>query len=192
MNRSIMRMSLLKWPAQGVARYLVIAVLVVVGVSVSASSAHAASSTTCTGSTTVSYSPGLTFTPRTVSYSETDTYSSCTSTDTSLTSGSFSGGTTIAGASCFSVDVSGPLGGGYTVSWNNGQSSTLSALVLTDDIIDGTEVFTGVGTVTAGEFIGGDATVVWTYPVLDPLQCLTSQGLTSQSGTVTLEIIVAP
>lgn len=172
-------------------RFHVLAVLAVAGVSVS-SSAHAASNTTCTGSSAISYSPGLTFTPQTVTFSETDTYSSCTSTDTSLTAGSFSANVTQSGKSCALVDVSGPitsLGGTYTISWNNGQSSTLQALVVTDVVIGGTEVFTGVGTVASGEFAGDDATVVWLYPVLNPLQCLTSQGLTSQSGTVSVEIV---
>lgn len=56
-------------------------------------------------------------------------------------------------------------------------------------IIGGTEQVTGVGTVTSGEFTGGAVTIVWLYPVLNPLQCMTSQGVTSQSGTVTVEIV---
>ena len=170
-------------------RCLAIAVLVVAAVSVSASSAHAASSTTCTGSSAISYSPGLTNTPQTVNYSETDTYSSCTSTDTSLTAGSSSTNITLSGASC--------NGGGvfpsssYTISWNNSQSSTMT-MTFTDVIIGGTEQVTGVGTVTSGEFTGGAVTIVWLYPVLNPLQCMTSQGVTSQSGTVALQITVAP
>jgi len=188
-SEAIMRMSPLRRPAQGVARCLTVAVLAAAGVSISASSAHAASSTTCTGSSPISYSPGLTNTPQTVTYSETETYSSCTSTDTSLTAGSSSVNVTLAGASCNAAGVfpSTP----YTISWNNGQSSTIT-LTFTDVIILGTEQVTGVGTVTSGEFTGGAVTIVWLYPVLNPLQCLTSQGVTSQSGTVALEIIVAP
>lgn len=161
------------------------AALAVVSVS---SSAHASSSTTCTGSAAVSYSPGLTFTKQTVDISETDTYT-CTSTDTSLTSGGWSATISFPGASCASADVSfGPIAGGVTINWNNGQSSTLLPTVVTDDIVGGNEVFTGVGTVSSGEFAGADATATWIYPVLNPLLCLTSPGLTSQSGTVIVEI----
>jgi hypothetical protein len=188
-SETIMRMSLLRRPAQGVARCLAVAVLAVAGVSVSASSAHAASSTTCTGSSAISYSPGLTNTPQTVSYSETETYSSCTSTDTSLTAGSSSTNFTLAGASCNGAGTFPPSA--YTISWNNGQSSTMT-LTYTDVIILGTEQVTGVGTVTSGEFTGGAVTIVWLYPVLNPLLCLTSQGVTSQSGTVVAQIIVVP
>jgi hypothetical protein len=116
-------------------------------------------------------------------------YSSCTSTDTSLTAGSSSGIFTLAGASCNAGGVFPPSA--YTISWNNGQSSTI-ALAFTDVIILGTEQVTGVGTVTSGEFTGGAVTIVWLYPVLNPLQCLTSQGVTSQSGTVVAQIIVVP
>jgi hypothetical protein len=188
LKEAIMRIFLLRPPGQGVARCLAVVALGVAGVTVSAASAHAASSATCTGSSAINYSPGLTNTPQTVTYSETETYS-CTSTDTSLTAGSSSVNITLAGASC--------NGGGvfpataYTITWNNGQSSTIS-LTFTDLIILGTEQVTGVGTVTSGEFAGGAVTIVWLYPVLNPLQCLTSQGVTSQSGTVTAQIVVVP
>jgi hypothetical protein len=127
--------------------------------------------------------------PKTVSYSESETYSSCTSTDTSLTAGSWSGSFTLTSASCNAGGVFPPAA--YTISWNNGQSSTI-ALAFTDVIILGTEQVTGVGTVTSGEFTGGAVTIVWLYPVLNPLLCLTSQGVTSQSGPVVAQIIVVP
>ena len=64
-------------------------------------------------------------------------------------------------------------------------------MTFTDVDISGTEQVTGVGTVTSGEFTGGTITIVWLYPVLNPLLCLTS-GVTSESGTVTLQITVVP
>ncbi|MEO7734733.1 MAG: hypothetical protein ABIY55_27510, partial [Kofleriaceae bacterium] len=79
---------------------IALVVLAVAGVTVSASSADAASSATCTGSSAVSYSPGLTNTPQNLSWTIADTYSSCTSTDTSLTAGAYSGGFALTGASC--------------------------------------------------------------------------------------------
>ncbi|HET7499720.1 MAG TPA: hypothetical protein VFK02_01920 [Kofleriaceae bacterium] len=191
MNRSIMRMSLLTRPAHGVTRCLAIAVLAVAGMSVSVSSAHAASSTTCTGSFAISYSPGLTNTPQTVIFSETDTYSSCTSTDTSLTAGSWSGTSTNTGASCNNAGAF-LAPEDYTISWNNSQSSTITSLAVTEEMIGGIVQVTGVGTVTSGEFIGGVVTIVWATPVPNPLLCLTSQGVTSQSGTIDLQLTVAP
>jgi hypothetical protein len=172
-----------------VALRIAIIVLAVAGVSASASSAHAASSATCTGSSAVSYSPGLTNTPQNISWTITDTYS-CTSTDTSLTAGGFSGNYSFSGASCNGAGLFPPSSG--TVSWNNGQSSTMTLSVSTDVILLGTETVTSVGTVTSGEFTGGAVTIVWVYPVLNPTLCSSSQGVTSQSGTVTLQITVLP
>ena len=151
-----------------------------------ASVAHAASSTTCLGHSSISYTPGLTFTPHTVQYTETDTFSNCLSTDPTLVSGSSTTSVTFPSASCLA-----PPGifedPAYTITWNNGQHSVVE-LTFTDVIVGGTEQVTGTGTVISGEFQGGNATIVWLYPVLNPLQCLTSPGVTSQSGPVTAQI----
>jgi hypothetical protein len=147
--------------------------------------AHAASSTTCAGTSAISYSPGLTLTPRTVRYTETDTFSGCVSTDTSVLSGvSITPSITVAAASCLNLPgvFEDPA---YTISWNNGQHSVVD-LTFTDVIAGRTEQ--GTGPVISGEFQDGNATLVWLYPVLNPLQCLTSQGVTSQSGPVTAQI----
>jgi len=74
-------------------------------------------------------------------------------------------------------------------SWNNSQSSTIALTTGTDRVILGTQQATLVGTVTSGEFAGDAVTIVYLYPTLNPLVCGTSQGVTSQSGTVTVEII---
>jgi len=149
-----------------------------------APAAHAATSTTCTGSAGVTYNPGLTFTPRTVSFTETDTLSTCLSTDTTLTSGGSTNTLSLAGASCLGA---GPGSGAYTINWNNGQSSTL-ALTYTDVIAAGVETVIGTGTVTSGEFTGGTALVTIVVTAPDPLQCLTSAGVTSQTGTIAVQI----
>jgi hypothetical protein len=168
------------------------AVLVVAGVSVSASSAHAASSTTCTGSAAVSYSPGLKNTPQTINWTEADTFT-CTSTDTSLTTGSGGLDVTSPGLSCSSSNVVSipthetPFE--YTISWNNSQSSTMTMTDGDIETILGTEQATLVGTVTSGEFTGAAVTFVAIYPAPNPLACLSSPGLTSQSGTMIVEII---
>jgi hypothetical protein len=76
---------------------------------------------------------------------------------------------------------------GYTVTWNNGQSSTFT-LTYTHTVAAGIENVTGVGTVTSGELTGATATFEWLYTVPDPLLCLTT-GVTSQSGTVVATIL---
>ena len=145
-----------------------------------------ASSTTCTGTSHVVYNPGLTLTQQSVSVTETDTYTSCTSTDSTLTSGSLGTFTfTVSNAACNDVQVGGP--GDLTITWNNSQSSTASLtfeLTVTGGILQ--EV--GTGTITAGEFEGASATLSWEYAVVNPLLCLVSGGLTTQDGTVTAEI----
>jgi hypothetical protein len=170
-----------------------IAALVAAGVTATAATAfgaagvaHAAGSTTCAGNSSISYSPGLTFTPRPVQYAETDTFDSCVSTDPSLTGGTSFAGVSLSSASCLGVpgvfeDPS------YTIDWNDGRHSVV-ALTFTDVIVAGTEQVTGTGTVTSGLFQGGNATIVWLYPVLNPLQCASSQGVTSQSGPVVAQI----
>lgn len=168
-----------------------LAVLVVAVVSALASSAHAASSTTCTGSSAVSYSPGLQNTPQTIHWTEADTFT-CTSTDTSLTAGSSALDITSPSLSCNNGGISIPTAEiplEYTISWNNSQSSTLT---LTDGDIEtilGTEEVTLVGTVTSGEFTGAAVTFVALFPAPNPLACLSSPGITSQSGTFAVEII---
>lgn len=151
-----------------------------------ATPAYAASSTTCLGSSTITYSPGLTFTPRTVHYAETDTFGSCVSTDPTLTSGTSFSSVDIDGASCLGLPgvFEDP---GFTITWNNGQHSVVD-LTFTDTIVGGIEQVTGTGSVVSGQFQGGNATVVWLYTVPNPLQCLTSQGVTLQNGTLTAQI----
>ncbi|MFC4117336.1 hypothetical protein [Nonomuraea zeae] len=170
------------------AQWLLVAMLTVAALNVSVPPAHAAASTTCTGTSAVTYSPPLTNTPQTVSYSESDTYSSCTSTDPTLTAGTSSTNITLPGASCVGGGVFPPSA--YTISWNNGQSSTMS-MTFTDVIVAGIETVTGVGTVTSGQFTGGTATIVWVYTVPNPLLCL-STGITGQNGTVAAQILVVP
>jgi hypothetical protein len=152
----------------------------------SAQVAYAAAGTaTCEGTSIITYTPGLTEVPRPIHYDETDLFSVCVSTGATLTNG----------VALASADVIGTCTGlpivlrdpAYTIAWNNGQSSTID-LIFTDAIVGGTEQVTGTGTVTAGEFQAGNATIVWHYPVLTPGQCFTAQGVTSQTGNLTAQI----
>ncbi|GAA2997358.1 hypothetical protein [Actinokineospora diospyrosa] len=155
-----------------------------------APAAHAAvGSVTCVGSSHVTYAPGLTLTPQNVTVTETDTVPSCTSTDPTLTSvitgGPFS--YPAPGAACNDIELN-PAGGTLTIYWNNGQTSTLTGLVGTLTATGGIVQNTATGTVTAGEFTGASATITWIYALVNPLLCLTTGGLTTQDGTILLQI----
>lgn len=148
------------------------------------SAAQAAAATlTCTGTSPIAYNPGLRFTPRTITYIETDTFTACLdSADPTLTAGSSINSDT-GPYSCLStltIDA-----GDYTVTWNNGQSTTFY-LTFTDTIAAGIETGTGTGTgtATAGELTGAIAEFVWAYTLPSPLACLSPEGATSQNGTI--------
>jgi hypothetical protein len=147
----------------------------------------AISSTTCAGSSVITYQPGLTNTAQTVTYGETDTFSPCLSTDFTLASGSSAVTISLPGASCLAVP-SLTTDTPYQIDWNNGSTSNIS-LSFTDAIVEGIEQVTGVGTVASGKFTGAAVTIIWAYVVPDPLQCATPQGVTTQVGTITAEII---
>ncbi|WP_406109957.1 hypothetical protein [Kitasatospora purpeofusca] len=158
----------------------------VAGFGTAATPAHAAAGTTvCTGASSITYSPGLTTTPRLSTYAETDSYT-CTSTDATLTSGSIPSGSYTTTLSCLNPLTTGAFD--YTVDWNNGQSTTF-AVTSTETIALGIMTFTAVGTAVSGEFTGATATIVWAYTVPNPLACLTSTGITGQSGTIIATII---
>jgi hypothetical protein len=156
-------------------------------VALAAPAAHAAATTiTCTGSSPITYSPGLTFTPTTSTYQETDNYSSCLSSDPAVTTGSAYSSYTDS-FSCLALPsvVTDP---GYRVHWNDGQVSTFS-LTYTDTIAAGVENVTGIGTVISGYLTGATATFVWVYTLPNALACLSPGGATSQNGTVVATIL---
>ncbi|WP_437686095.1 hypothetical protein [Sorangium sp. So ce176] len=164
--------------------FLLASALVAVLAAVPASAA--ASSTICTGSSHATYNPGLTLTPQTVSVTETDVYSSCTSTDPTLTSGSLSlAAFTIPDAACNDLSAGGS--GALTVNWNNGQSST-ATLTYELTVTGGILQTVGTGTITAGQFTGATAVFTWVYPIVNPLLCLTPGGLTTHDGIITAVI----
>jgi hypothetical protein len=166
--------------------FVAVGVLAAAEVFASPGIAHAVGSTTCVGSSSITYSPGLTFTPRTVQYTESETFSSCVSTDPTLVSGTSATSQTFPGASCLAPPgvVTDPA---YTINWNDGRHSVIE-LTFTDVVVGGTEQVTGTGPVISGDFQGGNATIVWVYPTLNPLQCLTSQGVTDLSGPVAAQL----
>jgi len=167
-----------------------LAVTAVLGTVIVADTAAAHATTTlvtCTGTSTVMYQPGLTTTPKTVHYDEIDNFSGCTSTDTTLTSGIASLSVDFPNATCNGLAGTFTYPA-YPIVWNDGQTSTLS-LTFTDVIALGVEQSTGVGAVTAGRFQGATATVTLILTAPNPLQCLTAQGVTSQTGNASIAII---
>ncbi|GIG64507.1 hypothetical protein [Phytomonospora endophytica] len=148
--------------------------------------AHAASTTTCTGTSHVALSPGMTLTPQTVTVTENDALTSCTSTDPTLTSGSLGPFVySVPNASCNSIF---PLGTGpLLLAWNNGQTST-ATLTYTASSTAGIVQQTGVGSIIAGQFTGAAAVVTWIYLLVNPLECLVPGGMTSQNGTILVQI----
>lgn len=151
-----------------------------------AQAAHAALGTlTCTGTSHLAYSPGLTYTPQTVTLTETDTYTSCASSDPTITSGYISGSFPETGLSCVNLTAAPDR---YRVNWNNGQTSRVSFTEAEATITDGIQQYIGTGTVTSGEFTGDTAVFTWAYLVPSPLDCLAPGGLTTQDGTVIADI----
>lgn len=138
---------------------------------------------TCTGTGTVEYDPALTLSTQTVTASETDDYTSCLSTDPTVTSGSafFAAPLT---TSCLSPLTS--QSGTYVLDWNNGQSSTMS-LTVTVSGVGGQLLGAITGTVTSGLFSGGTVTGLYTYLQPGLLDCLT--GLDQMSGPLVLTIV---
>lgn len=138
----------------------------------------------CTGTNQDAYQPGITLLPRQVNATWQDTYSSCTSSDPTLTAGSDSDQATQA-LSC--ADPAQLFPGPFTVSWDNGMSSTLQITSVQTQL--GTNTVTiAAGTVVAGEFPGDSGVLEWVDGQLNLLQCLTPQGITSQSGLSSLQI----
>jgi hypothetical protein len=151
-----------------------------------AASAALGDSVLCAGTNADTFTPGITDQPQLVQAQWHDTYSGCVSSDKTLTAGSdaASAQETI---SCLTLPTISPFV--LVVTWDNGQSSTITLTLNPDINAAGQTVNTGVGTVTAGEFTGDTATAQFVDAQLNPAQCLTQQGVTSQSGTSTLQIL---
>lgn len=138
----------------------------------------------CLGTSSIDYSPGLLLAQQSVHLSEVDSFSPCTSTDPTLTSGIVSSDQTLP-LSCLNPLSTGA--GLFTINWNNRQSSTIDAtftVTATGSVITST----ASGTIVAGTFTGSTATGVFTYVQPNLLQCLLPPGVTHQSGAITLLI----
>ncbi|RLU96824.1 hypothetical protein CTZ27_17685 [Streptomyces griseocarneus] len=147
--------------------------------------AHAAAvDVACTGTTQVTYTPGLQEKPRPVHFDEHDFYTTCTSSDPTIKTGSTSVSATVT-LSCTNFLRSGTAPNPIT--WNNGQTSNL-LLNYAATFADGVYTLEGNGVVTDGEFQGDSAKLILTYTQPDVLQCLSSQGQTMQIGPAAVTI----
>ncbi|MFI7687676.1 hypothetical protein ACIBQ6_01335 [Nonomuraea sp. NPDC049655] len=149
-----------------------------------ATGARAAIGTTkCTGSQTVTYTPGLTDQPREVTVSGTAPLLDCVSTSDPTI---FQATSTFSATGTFSC-TSGTRAGSRKITWNNGNTSTLSSTSTVS--LNGAETVVLIkGVVVDGEFKGARWTGTFAMFGTKPLACLTTQGLAGVSGPLTLSI----
>jgi hypothetical protein len=138
----------------------------------------------CTGTGTNTYQPGVTFQPKQVAVSSSAHYEPCVSIGSpAIISGGFQANATSI-VSC----LAGSFAITVTITWNTGQTTTVTAIGIIAQRPANEVVVVYQGTVTAGSFTG--ATVVMTAALLNttPAQCLTPQGVTGTSGPATIVI----
>ncbi len=150
-----------------------------------APAAHAAVSVTCIGTSTITFNPGLTLLTKPVALQLNDTYN-CTSTDPAITSGSSVRGNLLP-LSCLNLASLFNSANIYSITWNNGQTSTADG-TFTVNSVGGTIIVAAQGTITSGLFTGATAVLTYAWPAPNPLACLTTQGVTQLTGVSTLQI----
>ncbi|GHD53509.1 hypothetical protein [Streptomyces galbus] len=170
---------------------LLMAACVLSGAVLLASPASAAGvlDVTCTppSSATSTYSPPLTNTPQPSSSTVSFQFGPCVSlSQPALTSGTYTRTNPARPRSC--LDLLSSSSGTFTITWNTGQTSTLSVNVTTT-IAGAALVVTQTGTVTSGLFTGDTVVITQTGPADDVLLCTAGLGTVSSIyGLVTLEI----
>ncbi|PSL52505.1 hypothetical protein B0I31_113178 [Saccharothrix carnea] len=144
---------------------------------------------TCTppSSQNDTFTPPLTVTPRDVTVGITSQLGPCVSlSNPAITSGAINFSALVRGLSCLDLLQSGSIT--YTIVWNTGQTSTISANY-TVTIVGAALVVTRTGTVTSGLFAGSTVLQVITGPATDVLLCILGLGTVSSTySLVTLEI----
>jgi hypothetical protein len=138
----------------------------------------------CTGTGANTYQPGVTLQPQTVAVSSSAHYEPCvSSTAPTITSGGYQANATSI-VSC----LAGSFAITVTISWNTGETTTVTAIGIIAQRPANEVVVVYQGTVTAGRFAG--AAVVMTAALVNttPDQCLTPQGVTGTSGPAAIVI----
>ena len=145
---------------------------------------------TCTppSSASLTFAPPLTNTPQPVTNSVSRQYGPCVAPNhPGITAGSSTASALYPAGTCERLLGSNPLT--ITITWNTGQTSTLSGNNLSN-IIGGALVSTSTGTVTAGVFAGGTFVHNVVYLGQDLLLCNLGLGaVSSLYGLITLQII---
>jgi hypothetical protein len=175
-----------------VLRSLVATFIVGSGVIAGPTAARAAvADVTCTppGSVLVTYSPPLTLTPQNVTITVNSLYAPCVSpTVPALTSGSTNFTFQATNRSC--ANLLGPASASPTVTWNTGQSTTMS-VNSTANIVGGVYTVVTSGAVTGGLFAGDTVLQNATGPATDILLCLLGLGSVSSVYTVGTTVITS-
>ncbi|MFI8949753.1 hypothetical protein ACIGO6_24915 [Streptomyces sp. NPDC053750] len=155
--------------------------------SAAASDASAAALVTCVGQQVTDYSPGLHLTqPRNVVYQANGTYASCPLND-GVSGVTYAEGGAVTGATCLAF----PSTATATLTWSNGQHSTVQVTGTEIDVAGATQVYVSLGTVVSGRYAGSlvNVTTEIIPDLTNPVPCLTSTGLTHVSGLSTLIIL---
>lgn len=144
---------------------------------------------TCTppSSASLTYNPPLTTSLQTVTISASWQYGPCVSTShPSITSGTLQASGPVPNVNCLSLLGSRPAT--YTITWNTGQTSTLSGNIVVIHA-GATLISTTTGTVTAGVFAGSTFVHTIVYPSHNILLCNLGLGtVSSLYGQITLAI----
>lgn len=140
----------------------------------------------CIGNATTYYSPGLLATPREISTTWTDNYTSCLPNASNIDSG-VTNGSAVATISCTSL-LGQQTAGSQRIDWNNNTYSIMS-WAANDVSITGTpavQIYTVNATVTAGAFLGARVTEVIVLATPNLLGCLSEPGVITTEGSITL------
>jgi hypothetical protein len=163
---------------------LTVLATVVVG-GAAAPGASALAQVTCNGVNSLTYSPAVTATPQTVTLTAQTTFGTCVSlTHPSIVSGTVPANSVTTTSSC--NQLLGTASPTFTITWNTGQTSTLTANTYTDKV-DGQPVVILLGSITSGLFAG--ATVTEQTVLTGDLTACLGPGLTATSGPAILTII---
>jgi hypothetical protein len=169
-------------------KLLLLSLLLLAGLSVARpvvsakSSAASLIDVNCSGTVNQTWTPGLKILPRSVTYSNTTEFTSCTSSDPDITAGGISFSGTFTNSCLANLGATGE----FTVEWSDGTNSTLNLQGAGVNVVGNVQVFTAVGTVTSGKFTGDQAVMVSAYLVTQLAACLTPEGLTQLSGSTSL------
>ncbi|MDX3764042.1 hypothetical protein [Streptomyces sp. AK02-04a] len=144
-------------------------------------------SANCTGTEHVAFDPGMTLTAKPTKVTVDGKLNPCQTSVPGVTAAAYQE-TLTATLGCLDPLVPGT--GIRTFHWKVGHEATSTfAYTRTVSHLGAALIVTYTGTITNGLFSGHTATQIITQIPHDPLLCATDEGVTSSSGTVTLEIV---